>query len=276
MATRTYSRLIVPERAADEAVLGIVSLFAPLGFIEEGADLVACFRDAEDARRAGEALSSSRIASSLDADVIEDDPLAVFRAASRPFPVGRRFWLDPGEPPLAPAPAGRVGLFLPASTAFGTGGHESTRLALESLEDQPLEGADVLDVGTGSGVLALAAAALGARRAVGLDTDDEAVFVARENLSRHPFGARVCLLAGPVDAVAGDFALVVANMLPAELLPLSDALTGRVAPAGRLLISGIPQEEEAGVLARFGAKAWAVRGRRAEGEWVCLCLERAS
>jgi ribosomal protein L11 methyltransferase len=276
VATKRYSRLIVPERAADEAVLGIVLLFAPLGFIEEGADLVACFRDAEDARRAGEALSGSRIASSLDADVVEEDPLAVFRAASRPFPVGGRFWLDPGEPPLAPAPPGRVGLFLPASTAFGTGGHESTRLALESLEEQPLEGADVLDVGTGSGVLALAAAAIGARRAVGLDTDDEAVFVARENLSRHSFGARVSLLAGPLDAVAGEFALVVANMLPAELLPLSGALTGRVAPAGRLLLSGIPLEEEAGVLARFPTKAWAVRGRRVEGEWVCLCLERAS
>src|SRR5262249_18536591 len=159
--------------------VGIVSLFTPMGFVEEGADLVACFREFSDARRAGAALSASRIPSTIDADVVEEDPLAVFRAASRPFPVGKRFWLDPGEPPHAAAPPGRIALLLPASTAFGTGGHESTRLALESLEEQPIAGAEVLDVGTGSGVLALAAAALGSRRAVGLDTDAEAVFVAR-------------------------------------------------------------------------------------------------
>jgi ribosomal protein L11 methyltransferase len=276
VAAKKYSRLVVPERAADEAVLGIVSLFAPLGFVEEGPDLVACFRDSSDARRAEAALAAARIASSLDADIVETDPLAVFRAASRPFPVGRRFWLDPGEPPYASAPSDRIGLYLPASTAFGTGGHESTRLALESLEDQPVDGLVVLDVGTGSGVLALAAAALGARLAVGLDTDEEAVFVAGENLARHCFGGRVSLLAGPVEAVAGEYDLLVANMLPAELLPLRDALKTRVTAGGRLLLSGIPLEDEAELLARFGGAAWPVSGRRVEGEWVCLCLDRAS
>jgi len=65
-------------------------------------------------------------------------------------------------------------------------------------------------------------------------------------------------------------------MLPAELLPLGEALAARVADGGRLLLSGIPAEEEAGVLAGFAAKAWRRSGRRVEGEWVCLCLERAS
>jgi len=273
---RTYSRLVIPRRAGDDAVLGIVSLYAPLGFVEEGPDLVACFRDSTDARRAGEALSASRISSEVVAGLVEEDPMALFRAASRPFPVGKRFWLDPGDPSVAQAPAGRIALRLPASTAFGTGGHESTRLALESLEELPLARAGVLDVGTGSGVLALAAAALGAPRVVGLDTDDEAVFVAGENRKRHSFGSRVALVAGPVEAVGGGFDLVVANMLPAELLEVLDPMKSRVAPAGHLLLSGIPVEDEGALAGRFRETPWHSAGRRVEGEWVCLRFERAS
>src|SRR5262249_54813380 len=105
--------------------------------------------------------------------------------------------------------------------------------------------------------------------------------------SRHSFGARVSLLAGPVEAVEGRFSLVAANMLPAEMLPLAGALTARAAPGGRLLLSGIPVEEESAVLARFPARAWRHSGRRraggwgppgggGEGEGVFLRLERAS
>jgi ribosomal protein L11 methyltransferase len=276
MARRTYSRLIVPRKAKDEAVLGIVSLYGPLGFLEEGRDLVACFREAEAARRASGALAAWRVDCELVTDIPERDPLEVFRAASRPFPVGDRFWLDPGDPCDSQPPAGRIALRLPASTAFGTGGHESTRLALLCLEEEPPEGLEVLDVGTGSGVLALAAAALGARRAVGLDIDAEALFVARENLRRHPFGKRVALLAGPAGAVAGVFPLVLANLLPKEFLAAKKSVMRRVAPGGRLILSGLPVEEEERMLARVRSRRWNLAGRRAEGEWACICLERAS
>ena len=275
LASKRYTRLVVPGGAADESVLGIVSLFDPLGFVEEGADLVACFRDSAAARLAAEALGRSRILSDVLPDLAEEDPLALFRAASRPFPVGKRFWLDPGDPSDATPPDGRIALRLPASTAFGTGGHESTRLALESLEEVPVAAADVLDVGTGSGVLALAAAALGARRAIGLDTDSEAVFVAEENRARHSFGRRVALLAGPVEAVTGSFGLVVANMLPAELSSVLDPMRERVAERGRLLLSGIPLEDEEAMVSRLRSNPWNLASRRVEGEWVCLCLERA-
>jgi ribosomal protein L11 methyltransferase len=271
-----YSRLVIPRKAKDESVVGVVSLFAPLGFVEEGRDLVACFRDAEAARRASAGLSARRVRNSLITDIPEGDPLEAFRAASRPFAVGSRFWVDPGDPSESPPPAGRIALRLPASTAFGTGGHESTRLALVSLEDDPPESREVLDVGTGSGVLALAAAALGARRAVGLDTDPDAVFVARENLRLHPFGSRVSLLVGPVEAVGGLFLLVVANMLPRELMAVRRAVMRRVAPGGRLVVSGIPVVEEKKTLERLATDRWRVAGRRAEGEWACVSLERAA
>lgn len=276
MTRLKYSRLVVPRKAKDEAVIGIVSLYGPLGFIEEGRDLVACFREAQAARQASGALTASRVRCDLVTDIPEGDPLESFRSASRPFAVGRRFWLDPGDPSDSKPPSGRVALRLPASTAFGTGGHESTRLALLCLEEEPPEDLEVLDVGTGSGVLALAAAALGARRAVGLDRDAEAVFVARENLRLHPFGPRVSVFAGPVEAVAAVFPLVLANMLPREFLAIRSAVMRRVARGGRLVLSGIPHESEEGLLERLRSGRWRLAGRRAEGEWTCVCLERAS
>ncbi|MGH9399382.1 MAG: 50S ribosomal protein L11 methyltransferase [Thermoanaerobaculia bacterium] len=275
MSGPKYSRLTVPRRVKDDAVLGLIWLYGPLGFVEEGRDLVACFREASDARGAGDALASGGVAFELTTDIPEGDPLETFRAASRPFPVGRRFWIDPGDPSDSAAPAARIALRLPASRAFGTAGHESTRLALYALEDEALDGVSVLDAGTGSGVLALAAAALGARRAVGFDTDAEAVFVARENLARHAFGARVSLVAGPAAALTGTFDVVVANMLLEELLPLAANLRRRVAAGGRWIVSGIPSDRESETTRRLISRRFALDGRREENGWTSLVLRRA-
>ena len=271
-----YSRVIVPKKSGDEAVLGLLLLHGPLGFQNVGQDLVAFFRDADAARRAGDALRSRQIRHGLTTDIPEGDPLEAYRAASRPFAVGRRLWIEPGESEGAPPPEGRVALRVPASRAFGTGSHPSTRLALNCLEDEVLEGRTVLDVGTGSGVLALAAAAFGARSAVGLDVDADAVFVARENLRRHVFGARVRLYAGPLAACSGKFDLVVANMLAEEILPEARRLQARAGRRGRVLLSGVTREAEKTVLGRMRTGRWKLAGRRTEEQWISLCLERAS
>ena len=92
-----YSRLLVPNKSGDEAVLGLLLLWDPLGFETTGPDLVAFFRDPEGARGAGEALAARRIRHALTTDIPEGDPLEAYRAASRPFPVGRRLWVEPGE-----------------------------------------------------------------------------------------------------------------------------------------------------------------------------------
>lgn len=270
-----YSRLFVPNKTGDDAVLGILLLHDPLGFEDAGRDLVAFFRDSGAARGAAEALRSRKVRHALTTDITEGDPLEAYRAASRPFAIGRRLWMEPGESQRAAAPEGRISLRVPASRAFGTGSHASTRLALLALEDEALEGRTVLDVGTGSGVLALAAAALGARLAVGLDTDAEAVFVARENLAHHAFGPRVRLYAGPLSACAGKFDLVVSNMLAAEILPEARRLLGGAARQGRVLLSGVTRDGEPSVLAKMRTGRWKLDGRRTEGEWISLCLARA-
>lgn len=275
MTRSSYSRLLVPRRSGDDGVLGLLSLHEPLGFESVGKDLVAFYRNAAQARHASDRLRKARIRHELTTDIPEGDPLELYRARSRAFAVGRRFWIDPGDSGAAEASGSRIALSLPASRAFGTGSHASTRLALLALEEEALEGRSVLDVGTGSGVLALAAAALGARFVVGLDSDAQAVFVARENLRRHPFGSRVRLYAGPLSACVGEFDLVVANMLVEELLPEARRMLSRASRRGRVLLSGITHEREAGLLGRVRTGRWKLAGRRTEQEWSCLCLARA-
>jgi ribosomal protein L11 methyltransferase len=269
-----YSRLLIPRKAREDWISGLISLYSPLGLAEEGTDLIAFFRDAGSARQSQRALEASRVRSELTTDIVEEDPLEAFRKASRPFSVGRRFWIDPGDPSDSEPPAGRTALRVPASRAFGTGGHESTRLVLVALEEEPVAGLSVLDLGTGSGILALAAAALGARRVVGCDVDADAVFVARENLRLHAFGAAVALVAASVEALDGQFDLVLVNLLPQEFLPIRAGVFSRVVPKGRLLLSGIPCEREQEVLRRVRSWRWRLAGRRTEKGWACLCLER--
>ena len=276
MASPKYSRLRIPRKAKDDALAGLLWLHEPLGLQEEGRDLVACFRTADAARRARSSVEAQGYHAALTTDIPEADPLAAFRAASRPFPVGRRLWIDPGDPAGGAAPDCRVALRLPASRAFGTGGHESTRLALLALEEEVRPESRVLDAGTGSGILALAAAALGARQTVGFDTDADAVFVARENARRHSFGSRVGLFAGSAQAAAGRFTIVVANMLPDELHPILSALASRMEPQGRLILSGIPAEREEDVARRARARRLRLLSRYRENAWSCLCLSRAS
>jgi ribosomal protein L11 methyltransferase len=271
-----YSRLVVPKKSGDESVLGLLLLHEPLGFESAGSDLVAFFREAPSAREAGDALRARRIRHALTTDIPESDPLEAFRAASRPFPVGRRLWIDPGQPRSDGVPAGRVRLSVPATRAFGTGTHASTRLALEALEEELLDGRSVLDVGTGSGILALAAAGLGARTVVGLDVDADAVFVARENLRHHGFADRVRLYAGTLAACSGTFDLVVTNMLAGEILPEARRLQARAARRGRLLVSGVTRESEGQVLAALRTGRWKLAGRHTDDPWVSLCLQRAS
>lgn len=266
--------MTVRRKANDEAVLGLLAQYRPLGFQELGPDLVAFYREAADARAAGEALDAARVEGELVTDLPEPDPLEAYRAASRPFPLGSRFWIDPGPASGAPPPSGRIALRVPASRAFGTGAHESTRLALAALEEEPLDGRVVLDVGTGSGVLALAAIAFGARRAIGFDSDAQAVFVARENLALHPWGNRVALAVCDSSAIRGRFSVVVANLLPEELLPMRAKVCARVGPRGRLIVSGIPAGRESEVVPLLKGRRWTLAGCRRENGWTCVTLER--
>ena len=207
-----------------------------------------------------------------------EDWLAGYRAAAQPIPVGERLWVDPREPdapPVAP-PAGRLALRIPARTAFGTGSHASTSLAVRLLERLPLEGVVLLDVGTGSGILSLAALALGARRAAGFDLDLAAALLAGQHARLN--GIRgAAFWAGGIESLAAGarFDVVVANALPHELLPVAAAVAGVVAARGRLIVSGALAVEREPVLAGWRTLGLAPVDALEQEEWAAWTLARA-
>ena len=159
-------------------------------------------------------------------------------------------WVDVGDE-LEPTEHDVVIRFDPGR-AFGSGAHPSTRLALAGLERGVTEGATVLDVGCGSGVLSLAAAALGAARVAALDVDPEAVRTTQANVDAADLGDVVHVAATPVAEVAGRFDVVVANILAVVLRDLAGDLVARVAPGGRLVLAGALEDQAPALLEAFG------------------------
>ena len=180
---------------------------------------------------------------------------------------------------IVPAHAGAEPgvLRLTDSAAFGTGLHPTTAMCLEAIEEalQLSTPSALLDVGTGSGVLALAALLMGVPRALGLDVDAEALRAAAENARLNALDRRLQLVRGGPDAVAGTWPLVVANLLAAPLVELAPALVQRVGHHGRLVLSGIPSSLEEDVdraYRRLGMHH--VRAQSRTG-WSALVLEAA-
>lgn len=154
-----------------------------------------------------------------------------------PFPIGKRFRIVP--PGTAPDP-GRIDLVMQRG-AFGSGEHETTASCLEVLENLPeVKGASVLDLGSGTGVLAIAALKCGASSAVCVDIDPLAVASADANVRLNGLTDKVTHVVGTLDALpAGTFDLVLANIYGDILLEIAPQLTARLVPGGTLLLSGI-------------------------------------
>lgn len=211
------------------------------------------------------------------ADTVDDeDWIAAYRRTAQPFSVGRSWWIDPGSGGSAEAPAKRIRLVIEPSVAFGSGSHDSTQLLLEALEELGVAGASVLDVGTGSGILALAADALGARMVVGLDVDPVAVWTARRTARNQAWNTRVLLIASPVTGLAAiRFDLVLCNMISSEFAPLMCDLARLLAANGRLVLSGAVDEERATVHAVVENAGLRVLRERRRGEWMSLTVRHA-
>lgn len=168
------------------------------------------------------------------------DNASVWLLSPRPVRIGSVLIV----PPDVAAPPGA--LRLTDSTAFGTGHHPTTALCIEALGQALAIGVPdkILDVGTGSGVLALSALMMGVPRAVGLDIDAEALEIAAEHGRLNNLADRLELVPGGPEAVGGVWPLVVANVLAAPLIEMAPILVRRVGNSGRLILSGIPQSLE--------------------------------
>jgi ribosomal protein L11 methyltransferase len=219
----------------------------------------------------GEIAPAARGATLAAVPVPEVDWEALWRRHHRPVAVGRRLLVAP--PWDVPRAAGREVLVIEPGMAFGTGQHATTRACLEAIEAAVGTGRvrSALDVGTGSGVLALALARLGVERVVALDTDPAVVPLARANLARNR-AAHVTLLAGPLAAVRARFDLVVANLLADAIVAEAGALAGAVGPGGRLVVSGLLAEQLPAVRAAY--PGWRVAETRPAAGWRTLTLVR--
>ena len=197
------------------------------------------------------------------------DDGSVWILIQRPIQVGR-IRIVPSHIDAAPNT-----LRLIDATAFGTGLHPTTALCLEALEDI-LQGASpdsVLDVGTGSGVLALAALMQGVPHAVGIDIDDAALGVAAENARINGAGDRLQVLrCGPAE-VTGTWPLVLANVLAAPLIEMAPTLVRRVGHHGQLVLSGIPTSVEPDVDAAYRRLGMQRARATSRGGWVAVVMQ---
>jgi ribosomal protein L11 methyltransferase len=172
-----------------------------------------------------------------------------------------------------PTPTSPTVIVIQPSMGFGTGHHATTRLCLTHLQRLNLRGRTALDIGTGSGVLAIAASRLGASQVLAIDDDPDAIASARENLHLNP-GTNVTL--GTLDlrrASLRPFDVVIANLTGGLLAAAAPAVINLAAGDGRLVLSGFMQGEEQEVLAAFASCS--IDERSQEDEWVCATLSRS-
>lgn len=166
----------------------------------------------------------------------------------RPMRFGHHLWVCPGGMPVDDPAAVRIEL--DPGLAFGTGTHPTTALCLEWLDSQPLAGLQVVDYGCGSGILAIAAARLGAAAVRAMDIDPQALTATRDNASRNGVDGRLSITDDPELAPAGTDVLV-ANILAGPLVELAPRFAAAVRPGGRLALSGLLVEQAGTVTAAY-------------------------
>ena len=200
--------------------------------------------------------------------------------------IGQRTVIVPAWETHSPEP-GEITIRLEPGMAFGTGLHPTTRLCLRALENSLIPGSDVLDVGTGSGVLSIAAAKLGARSVLALDADWAAVTAARENMVMNGVGEQVAVRHGTLPGGGsvprhfveggalelldrGHFDLILINILAPVILSLTPSLAERLAPAGRVIAAGLIESQEPEVREAFRNQGLVILERTQEKDWVAL------
>jgi ribosomal protein L11 methyltransferase len=212
-------------------------------------------------------------------DVPDQDWVQATQSQFAPIPVGRRLWITPSwhlpahdaQAQAARSIDGRCAIVLDPGLAFGTGSHPTTRLCLEWLDEHLTGGERVIDYGCGSGILAIAAARLGAASVCAIDIDPQALDSTRCNAAVNAVTLDVRATTEPRPAPAD---VVVANILANPLRVLAPLLAGLVAPGGRLVLAGLLDRQAAEIASCYPAialEAWRTR----EG-WTCLAGARRS
>lgn len=263
-------------------VLAIVDDYSLAAAEEHASFLTLFFTDAETRERAHDALArafpSARIS---HRDVDDGDWARRSQQNLTAITVGRVRVTPPWARPARDPGDDELEITIEPSTGFGTGHHATTRLCLAAMQALDLSGAAVIDVGTGSGVLALAARLLGAQRVVGIDSDVDAIRNANENLGLNPQIDSVVFECVNLDAAAKRHAdepmadVGLANLTGALLAREAQTLAGLLRSRGQLVVSGLLVGERVEVAAAFrDAGDWRVAWERQEDGWTGLILSQ--
>lgn len=205
-------------------------------------------------------------------NVADEDWSENWKKYYKPFRIGSHLVVKPTWEPYTAQPEDLV-IELDPGMAFGTGTHETTNMCMQLLERYYQDGMRVMDVGTGSGILAIAAARLGAGNVLAIDIDPDAVKVARENVALNGVSDAVRVVVGDLcKSEAMPCELAVANIVADAICMLAGPLTRHLKKDGLLICSGIIREREQDVLNAAKEAGYTVKDRIEKGEWVALCL----
>lgn len=234
-----------------------------------GTTTVSAYFDAADQRDA--AAASLRPLEGVEVHALEReriDWLDLYEQSLEPLFIGARFVVVP-DAKLIPDDSDRLKIIVPQEQAFGTGSHETTALCIEILETLPIAGKRGLDIGSGSGILALAMLRLGALKAIAFDNDNDAYAALRDNRIRNEVAETAMpLFIGGVEVLrGGTFDVITMNIVPEVILPLLGDVVPRLGQDAALILSGILLVKRDEVVAAARAHGLAIESERWKGEW---------
>ncbi|MEE4253525.1 MAG: 50S ribosomal protein L11 methyltransferase [Desulfuromusa sp.] len=269
---RYLDTFIVPDDDLDFSATYVLKTY--FGAVDDPVQLVS---QLTDALNEVPVLENQGISIQLGGPVRMEDWAENWKQNFAAFHVGDKLVIHPSWEDYA-AIGNEVVLEIDPGMAFGTGTHATTKLCLEmiaELLDRPGPPLTMLDVGTGSGILALGAAALGCSQVVANDIDPVACTVARENIDHNNYTNRIELSELPLEVLPGQFDLIVANILAEENIRLKSAFLEHLRPGGWLVLSGILTEKESLVRDGFADLPLKFLPSRYLDEWVCLASQRS-
>ena len=239
--------------------------------ISDGVRLTAYFETVQNEEEIRQALMPSECHFE---QVRDTDWTLAWRSFFHPvYPTPRMAICPPWD--RVPNPPGGFTIAIDPQMAFGTGHHETTRLALLGLEKQITSGNRVLDVGTGSGILSIAAVKLGAAEVTAVDIEATAIENARANCVLNGVDAQVVLMQCSVDRVSGIFDVVVANIISSILLPIVPELAKRLHPEGCAILGGVLLREREALCTVLDRANLVLDEMLNDGEWLCAIARKS-